>query len=410
MVAAAPTLEAAWLAYGDVLVDLEKYPDARIAFERARLADPHRPRIEEATAALVAEDRKKAERIFRDILQGRPEPRGGAVRPRCRLTRREPRAGCRAAAAPCAQAIRARAARLARTVPGADRAGARAGGRRGRAPAAEDRTGESAELGAARHRVHAAHAPAGRAGGLRGGGAAQPGRGRLRLSIGHVQKTLGTARMRGKPTRRAWRSIPPWARPTGVWRISRTTSSATRRSPPCRGCCRARPARIGQAQLHFALGRAFEHRQEYQGVRTLRAGNALRRKTAPFDIEYFEAKTRRVREFFDAAILCRPRSAGVPNPAPIFIVGLPRSGSTLVEQILASHSQVEGTMELPNILTIVREFDHANREHEPTRKACGIAPGASPRSAGATSRRPRRCAPGGSTSSTKCPTTSATSA
>jgi len=55
---------------------------------------------------------------------------------------------------------------------------------------------------------------------------------------------------------------------------------------------------------------------------------------------------------------------GWPDPAPIFIVGLPRSGSTLVEQILASHSRVEGTFELPNVLTIVREFDHRNAEHD----------------------------------------------
>jgi hypothetical protein len=46
------------------------------------------------------------------------------------------------------------------------------------------------------------------------------------------------------------------------------------------------------------------------------------------------------------------------------VVGLPRSGSTLVEQILASHSSVEGTFELPNVLTIVREFDHRNPEHD----------------------------------------------
>src|SRR5450432_3668838 len=59
----------AWLAYGDALVDLEQYADARVAFERARLTDPERPRVEEATAALGANDRKTSERIFREILQ-----------------------------------------------------------------------------------------------------------------------------------------------------------------------------------------------------------------------------------------------------------------------------------------------------------------------------------------------------
>ncbi len=64
-----PQHPLAWLAYGDVLVDLEQYADARVAFERARLADPRRPHIEQATAALVADDRKTSERIIRGILQ-----------------------------------------------------------------------------------------------------------------------------------------------------------------------------------------------------------------------------------------------------------------------------------------------------------------------------------------------------
>jgi len=68
VVAAAPGLHAAWLAYGDVLVDLRKFTDAKFAYERARLTDPCVRRIDEATAALVKEDRKSAERIFRDIL------------------------------------------------------------------------------------------------------------------------------------------------------------------------------------------------------------------------------------------------------------------------------------------------------------------------------------------------------
>src|ERR1700726_4066101 len=64
-----PHHHLAWLAYGDVLVDLDQYADARVAFERARLTDPQRQGVEEATAALVADDRKTSERIFREILQ-----------------------------------------------------------------------------------------------------------------------------------------------------------------------------------------------------------------------------------------------------------------------------------------------------------------------------------------------------
>ena len=83
-----------------------------------------------------------------------------------------------------------------------------------------------------------------------------------------------------------------------------------------------------------------------------------------------------MRECFDAAFVAGRAAAGVADPAPIFIVGLPRSGSTLVEQILASHSSVEGTFELPNVLTIVREFDHANAEHDAYPEVVrGVPPG-----------------------------------
>src|SRR5579862_612737 len=64
--------QRAWLAYGDALVDLGQYADARVAFERARLTDPQRARIEAASAALAADDRKKAEALFREILREDP--------------------------------------------------------------------------------------------------------------------------------------------------------------------------------------------------------------------------------------------------------------------------------------------------------------------------------------------------
>jgi hypothetical protein len=116
--------------------------------------------------------------------------------------------------------------------------------------------------------------------------------------------------------------------------------------------------RANEAQLNFALGTAFEQRHMYaQAFAHYARGNLLRRLDAPFDIESFERRCARIRTFFDAAFFGNKEGTGDPSPAPIFIVGLPRSGSTLVEQILASHSRVEGTMELPNILNYVARFD-----------------------------------------------------
>ena len=112
------------------------------------------------------------------------------------------------------------------------------------------------------------------------------------------------------------------------------------------------------AQLHFALGKAFEQRQEYaRAFEHYAQGNTLRRLDAPFDIEDFERRSARIRAFFDPEFFAAHAGGGNPSRAPIFIVGLPRSGSTLLEQILASHSRVEGTMELPNVITYVHQFD-----------------------------------------------------
>ncbi len=112
------------------------------------------------------------------------------------------------------------------------------------------------------------------------------------------------------------------------------------------------------ALLHFALGRAREQRREYApAFKHYKIGNGIRHAHARFDFDAFESRCGRVIANIDRDFFAANRGSGVADDSPIFIVGLPRSGSTLVEQILASHSRVEGTMELPNILHYVREFD-----------------------------------------------------
>ena len=133
--------------------------------------------------------------------------------------------------------------------------------------------------------------------------------------------------------------------------------------------------RSNAAQLHFALGKAFEQREQYADAFAHYArGNALRRLDAPFDIEHFERRTARIRAFFDEEFFAERAGSGNPDPAPIFIVGLPRSGSTLVEQILASHSRVEGTMELPNIINITHQFDDMAASRDGYPETVGTAP------------------------------------
>ncbi|HUX72540.1 MAG TPA: sulfotransferase [Steroidobacteraceae bacterium] len=107
----------------------------------------------------------------------------------------------------------------------------------------------------------------------------------------------------------------------------------------------------------FALGKALEDRGNYgDSFRYYETGNSLKKAELRFRIEPIERNARLqgqvcTREFLEAR-----RGWGCERDDPIFVVGLPRSGSTLLEQILASHSRVEGTMELPNILRLVGEL------------------------------------------------------
>jgi tetratricopeptide (TPR) repeat protein len=102
--------------------------------------------------------------------------------------------------------------------------------------------------------------------------------------------------------------------------------------------------------LCFALAKASEDRGEFaESFHYYEQGNALKREESNYRPELIERNTRQQIEICAPDLFVRMQGAGAPDPDPIFIVGLPRSGSTLLEQILASHSQVEGTQELPNV-------------------------------------------------------------
>jgi tetratricopeptide (TPR) repeat protein len=121
----------------------------------------------------------------------------------------------------------------------------------------------------------------------------------------------------------------------------------------------ARPDLDGEDRyhLHFALGKALEDEQRYAAAFEHYAeGNALRRKSVVYDADETSDHVRRSKAMFTHDFFAARTGFGNPAPDPIFIVGLPRAGSTLLEQILATHSQVEGTMELPDIIAIARRL------------------------------------------------------
>ncbi|MBS0362372.1 MAG: sulfotransferase, partial [Proteobacteria bacterium] len=109
----------------------------------------------------------------------------------------------------------------------------------------------------------------------------------------------------------------------------------------------------------------FEDAGDYEAsFRCYAEGARIRRGQVEYDPAETTAQLERSRALFTPEFFAARAGQGHPDPAPIFVVGLPRSGSTLVEQILASHSQVEGTMELPDIIFLARSLTDARGEGE----------------------------------------------
>ncbi|MCC2616372.1 sulfotransferase [Aestuariibacter halophilus] len=103
--------------------------------------------------------------------------------------------------------------------------------------------------------------------------------------------------------------------------------------------------------LQFAMGKGWEDKREYDRAFSCYAkGNRLKRQNSGFAIQAIEQQVERTIAACDKQLFERHKGAGTDAPDPIFVVGLPRAGSTLLEQILSSHSQVDGTMELHHVL------------------------------------------------------------
>ncbi|MBU6166612.1 MAG: sulfotransferase [Alphaproteobacteria bacterium] len=126
--------------------------------------------------------------------------------------------------------------------------------------------------------------------------------------------------------------------------------------------------------LHFSLGKAHEDQGDAAAAFGHYAtGNRLRRLQLRYDSDDFAREIAATAAAFPAPFLAALPPGGCTAPDPIFILGLPRSGSTLVEQILASHSQIEGTMELPDMMMIASRLQARVDEGEFADHAAMIA-------------------------------------
>jgi tetratricopeptide (TPR) repeat protein len=207
---------------------------------------------------------------------------------------------------------------------------------------------------------------------------AQPpstGAAELHLSLAHSLKTLGRQTEAIEEYRAAARDHTDFG--DAYWSLANLkTYRFTDRELASMRAAEAAPLTrlIDRYHLCFALGKALEDRAEYsESWRYYERGNELKRAESRYRPRVIELNTAQqkavcTREFFE-----QRRGFGAASPAPIFVLGLPRSGSTLIEQILASHSAVEGTQELAEIPRYVLELQGRERDSESPRYPAVLA-------------------------------------
>jgi len=182
-----------------------------------------------------------------------------------------------------------------------------------------------------------------------------PGDADVHLSIAHALKTLGKTPEAIASYRKAAELRPDFG--DAYWSLAnlKTYRFEQRELEQMRAALAASATgAVDRYHLCFALAKALEDRGEYaESIHFYELGNRLKHAEIRYRPAITENNTRRQIEVCTTEFFASRKGWGTPQRGPIFIVGLPRSGSTLLEQILASHSQVEGTQELPNVQQIV---------------------------------------------------------
>jgi tetratricopeptide (TPR) repeat protein len=185
-----------------------------------------------------------------------------------------------------------------------------------------------------------------------------PGNAKVWLSYGHVLKTEGRKRKCIDAYRRSTALDPDFGE--AYWSLANFKTFRFTEADLL-----VMHAKLAQAPLddenrlhfHFALGKAYEDAGDYaQSFEHYAKGNALNRAGSRYDAELNSMRCKRLKENFSREFFEQRAGFGCDAPDPIFIVGMPRSGSTLLEQILSSHPAVEGTTELPDVISMAKDL------------------------------------------------------
>ena len=349
-VARNPKLSAAWRALGDQHTAAGRSDAADAAYAQAIRASVNDPELMRAADALVANELSAAEPILRARLKRAPTD-VAAIRMLAELASRLGRYGD-------AEKLLSRALELAPGFRPARHNYALVLHRQNRSPeaivqidllladdphnaglanlkaAALGRVGEFADAIALYDDVLSRH----------------PDQPKVWMSYGHALKTVGRQADSVDAYRRSIALEPglgeAWWSLANLKRVEFSADDRT----AMRAALAAELSAEDRFHLHFALGKAEEDAEDYAAAFDHYAqGNHLRAEQVSYEPQDIERHVARSRALFTPTFFAERAGQGSPAPDPIFILGMPRAGSTLLEQILSSHSQIEGTMELPDI-------------------------------------------------------------
>ncbi|MBP7917521.1 MAG: sulfotransferase, partial [Arenimonas sp.] len=185
-----------------------------------------------------------------------------------------------------------------------------------------------------------------------------PGYSKIWHSFGHTLKTAGLLERAIAVYRKSIELEPAYGE--AYWSLANLKTFRFTDQDVGEMCRQLESERLtDEERFHFdfALGKAMEDRKDYhEAFRHYEKGNALRRKLIDYSPERNAGKVALSKKTFSADFFRERTGYGNASSEPIFILGMPRAGSTLLEQILSSHTQVEGTMELPDLIAITKDL------------------------------------------------------
>jgi tetratricopeptide (TPR) repeat protein len=195
--------------------------------------------------------------------------------------------------------------------------------------------------------------------------ATEPQRAGLWVQLGHVQKSLGSL----EEAQHAYKQALKYRSNYGdaYWSLANTKSYQFSEDElnTMQQLLQTPLAYEDRYHIEFALGKGFEDKGDStRAFEYYLQGNTHQYEVSQYAPELFTEQVNRHIQFFTQAYFEQHTKSGFPDPAPIFILGLPRAGSTLLEQILSSHSKVDATLELHNILSLAKRLNRQGQYPE----------------------------------------------